>query len=104
MRPERRENKRRHTVAQSTVDVARTVVTWPGRVFGVIVTLIAWAGAWEIGKVALRHEPTDLKLLAVALLVFGFGTAFALPERFVKTLAIVADAADGVLDAIRGKK
>ena len=86
--------KSRETVAQSTVTFARTVVTWPGRIGGWLVTLLAWWGAWEIGGVALKQQPSDFKLLMVALAVWGFGTAFAFPERFVTTIRLVADAWD----------
>lgn len=93
---ERREAPRRATVAQSTVTAARRVVTWPGRIGRALVSVIACGGAWFIGQAALKNSPIDKGILLIGLGVFAFGTAFAFPETFVRTLKIGADAWDAV--------
>lgn len=90
---ERRES-RRTTWPQRMVTAARYILTLPGMIGRVLVTVIAWAGAWYVGSAALRHPPIDFKTLLTALAIFAFGTAFAFPLAFVRTFGLVADAWD----------
>lgn len=91
---EERRDSARKTAAQRAVTATRTILTIPGRIFGWLVSgLAAWA-SWEVGIVALRHQPADFKLLLFAAALFLFAVAFAFPERTVKTLHIIADAWD----------